>query len=65
MATPKRINSNTAFPACVLEGMSQVFTIGKTLYEDYIKTRIVYGSKSVLDEKITKNMLKLPSDANY
>ena len=63
MTIPKRINSDVIFPACVLEGMEQVFTIGKPLVTQYVQNRIILGTESVINTKISVNSLKLPREA--
>ena len=49
---------------CVVEDMAKVFTIGITQYNEYKTTRFITGEEDVINTKITKNLLKLPKDAD-
>ena len=52
-------------PPCVVEDMGKVFPmIGISQYNEYKTTRFVSGEKDVINTKITKNLLKLPKDAD-
>lgn len=62
--TPTKINSDIVMPPCVVEDMAKVFTVGVVQYNEYKKTRFIFGDKDVINTKITKNMLKLPKDAD-
>ena len=64
MKKPTKINSGTVMPPCVVEDMAKVFTIGITQYNEYKTTRFITGEEDVINTKITKNLLKLPKDAD-
>ena len=64
MKKPTKINSDTVMPPCVVEDMATVFTIGITQYNEYKTTRFITGEEDVINTKITKNLLKLPKDAD-
>ena len=59
----QKINTTLIFPDAIVNDVEKVFTLGKTQYSEYVRTRFVLGSEDVIKTAIPKNNLKLPSDA--
>ena len=59
-----RLNTTYLFPEVIVNYSEIVFTLGDKQYQEFRQKRFVDGSLDVIKSKITKNMLKLPKDAN-
>ena len=57
------LNSSYIFPEIVATDSRRVFTIGYQQYQDFCKSRFIFGNEP-LGTKISKNLLKLPKDTN-
>ena len=52
------------FPDIIVRDSERVFTLGEEQHQVFCRTRFILGTLDLQDSKITKNMLKLPKDAN-
>ena len=59
-----KLNSAFMFPESIVQDSTKVFKVGSEQYQEFCRTRFTFGTHDVIKSKITKNLLKLPQDAD-
>ena len=52
------------FPELIVQDSAKVFKLGSEQYQEFWRTRFIFGTQDVIKSKMTTNLLKLPKDAD-
>ena len=53
------LNGTMSFPPEVIRDCTRLFSVGREQYQDFILTRIIFGSKEVIQTSLKKNNLMI------